>query len=132
MKGVQIFATCCSHTLHVRTFVFVCCSTVPTRPGKLFQIIVFSACPVNNSRAVLALVETEVVCPLLKVLVTGRESLAEIERRLLAAEAAAQQAKDAVVGQADVAKLERERALAARAEAEQANKNLDSARYSYL
>ena len=76
--------------------------------------------------------ETEVVCPLLKALVTGRESLAEIERRLLDAEAAAQQAKDAVVGQADVAKLERERALAARAEAEQANKNLDSARYSYL
>lgn len=64
----------------------------------------------------------------LKVLVTCRESLAEIERRLLAAEAAAQQAKDAVVGQADVAKLERERALAARTEAEQANKNLDSAR----
>lgn len=55
--------------------------------------------------------------------------MAQIEQRLLAAEAAAQQAKDAVVGQADVAKLERERALAARAEAEQANKNLDSARY---
>lgn len=71
---------------------------------------------------------TEDACQTLKVLVTCRESLAEIERRLLAAEAAAQQAKDAVVGQADVAKLERERALAARTEAEQANKNLDSAR----
>lgn len=57
-----------------------------------------------------------------------RESLQEIEARLLAAEEAARQAKDAVQGQADIAKLERERALAARAEAEQANKNLDSAR----
>ena len=58
-----------------------------------------------------------------------RESLQQIEARLLAAEEAARQAKDAVQGQADIAKLERERALAARAEAEQANKNLDSARY---
>ena len=58
--------------------------------------------------------------------------MAQIEQRLLAAEAAAQQAKDAVVGQADVAKLERERALAARTEAEQANKNLDSARCRLL
>lgn len=48
--------------------------------------------------------------------------------RLLAAEEAAREAKDVVVGQADIAKVERERALAARAEAEQANKNLDSAR----
>lgn len=57
-----------------------------------------------------------------------RESLQEIEARLLAAEEAARQAKDAVQGQADIAKVERERALAARAEAEQANRNLDSAR----
>ena len=57
-----------------------------------------------------------------------RESLQDIEVRLLAAEEAARQAKDAVQGQADIAKVERERALAARAEAEQANKNLDSAR----
>jgi hypothetical protein len=48
--------------------------------------------------------------------------------RLLAAEEAAREAKDVVVGQADIAKVERERALASRAEAEQANKNLDSAR----
>ncbi len=48
--------------------------------------------------------------------------------RLLAAEEAAREAKDVVVGQADIAKVERERALAARNEAEQANKNLDSAR----
>lgn len=57
-----------------------------------------------------------------------RESLQDIEARLLAAEEAARLAKDAVQGQADIAKLEREKALAARAEAEQANKNLDSAR----
>ena len=57
-----------------------------------------------------------------------RESLQDIEVRLLAAEEAARLAKDAVQGQADIAKLERERALASRAEAEQANKNLDSAR----
>ena len=62
------------------------------------------------------------------VLYLCRESLKDIEVRLLAAEEAAREAKDAVVGQADIAKLERERALAARAEAEQANKNLDSAR----
>ena len=49
----------------------------------------------------------------------------------MAAEEAARQAKDAVQGQADVAKMERERALAARAEAEQANKNLDSARCKF-
>lgn len=48
--------------------------------------------------------------------------------RLMAAEEAAREAKDAVVGQADIAKIERERALASRAEAEMANKNLDSAR----
>ncbi len=48
--------------------------------------------------------------------------------RLLAAEEAAREAKDVVVGQADIAKVERERALASRAEAEQANMNLDSAR----
>jgi len=59
----------------------------------------------------------------------SRESLKDIELRLLAAEEAAREAKDAVVGQADIAKMERERALAARTEAEQANKNLDSARY---
>ncbi len=48
--------------------------------------------------------------------------------RLLAAEEAAREAKDVVVGQADIAKVERERALVSRAEAEQANMNLDSAR----
>lgn len=63
------------------------------------------------------------------VLCAHRESLQQIEARLLAAEEAARHAKDAVQGQADIAKLERERALAARGEAEQANKNLDSARY---
>lgn len=57
-----------------------------------------------------------------------RESLQDIEARLLAAEEAARLAKDAVQGQADIAKMERERAIAARAEAEMANKNLDSAR----
>lgn len=69
-------------------------------------------------------------CPVIldSDVVVCRESLQDIEARLLAAEEAARQAKDAVQGQADIAKLERERALAARAEAEQANKNLDSAR----
>lgn len=57
-----------------------------------------------------------------------REDLASIERRLALAEDEARQAKASTLEYADVAKIERERALAARAEAEKAGKNLQSAR----
>ena len=57
-----------------------------------------------------------------------REDLASIERRLALAEDEARQEKASTLEYADVAKIERERALAARTEAERAGKNLQSAR----